>query len=60
MVTTGGSGRLTSHVANASGRPAKPRNRTKISTPQMRAKIITVSFAVSRRALLRAGHRIPR
>ena len=52
MMTTGGTGRCTTHCENASGRPAKPRKRTKMRMPQMIAKIITVSLAVSRSASL--------
>ena len=40
--------------------PEKPKNRTKISTPQIREKIITVSFADSINEFLIALSGVPR
>ena len=47
MMTTRGTGSDTTHSEKLSGTPAKPRKRTKMRMPQMMAKIITVSLAVS-------------
>jgi hypothetical protein len=45
----GGRASSVTHRAISSGMPEKPRKRTKISTPQITVKIMTVSFAESSR-----------
>ena len=57
-MSSGDAFRLVIQSENAPGKSAKPRNRTKISTPQMIVKIMTVSFAVSIRASLNSLRRI--
>ena len=56
MISTGGMSRPVMKVANATGMPANPRNLTKMRTPQINAKIIAVSLAVSKRALRKSRH----
>ena len=47
MITIGGASIDTTQPVNASANPEKPRKRTKIVTPQISEKIMTVSLAVS-------------